>query len=170
MAAKKQQHEPPKSQPLAATKTAPTKPARAGTTPAPGAPAGGPGDLGPVTEVPGASRGNAAAPLVAPVHRGPTGDPIGQHVAVGAVLDERHIGIVDEDGQPVDLAAALVRGTEVGSIRYATQRIYEETTLPGTEATRRKLLFGENATVPEQVYEQLCAAMDATATARAAAR
>lgn len=109
---------------------------------------------------------NVAAPLAAPPRRGPGGEPIAQHVAVGAVLDERHIGIVDEDGKPVDLATALVRGTEVGSIRYANQRIYEETTLPGTDRTRRKLLFGQNATVPEHVYEELCATVSATKTSR----
>lgn len=153
------------------TATAKGKAAAAGTAEPP---AGTPVDADPAHQLAAPAEGgaisNVAAPLTAPARRGPDGEPMAQHVAVGAVLDERHIGIVDEDGNPVDLATALVRGTAVGSIRRATQRIYEETTLPGSNQTRRKLLFGRNATVPEAVYEQIVDAAARTKSARAQAQ
>jgi hypothetical protein len=111
--------------------------------------------------------GTEAAPLASPPPRGLGNAPSVPTVppAISAVMGERHMGIVDAKGKPIDdLEAVLVKDTPQGTSRRAMTRILEETTVPGNhvpgqERTRRRLLYGEGQVIPEVEIQALLAAV-----------
>lgn len=87
-----------------------------------------------------------------------TGTPQ-QVPGIRSVLDEAHLGIVNAKGEPLDLGQALVRDSPTARIRRATERIYEKTTMPGSDQPRMRLIVGEGGIVPDADYEALADAL-----------
>lgn len=88
-----------------------------------------------------------------------TGAPQEVPAIRSAVLDEAHLGIVNAKGEPLDLDKVLVRDSPKARIRRATERIYEKTTMPGTDRPRMRLIVGEGGMVPDADYEALTDAL-----------
>lgn len=76
--------------------------------------------------------------------------------ALGAPMHEKHLGVVNRKGEPVDLAKVIIKDVPTGSTYRATETLYEETTIPGAESqTRRRILFGKDSLVPELELREL---------------
>lgn len=102
----------------------------------------------------------------APVGVAPQATPAGAQE--GVPIDRRHLGVVDKDGNALDLKSVLEKNTGPGNTFRVTRRVFEEIKMPGTEVTSRRLLFPENAVVSEPVAEQMLAALDAAKLRNAA--
>jgi hypothetical protein len=105
-------------------------------------------------------KGTKAAPLAAPPEPPAEQPRPAVTAAIGAVMDERHLGIVGSGGDQLNLAKVLVKDNPKGTTWRATERIYESTTVPGSERTRRRLLFGQGAVVQEHEHRALHEAVE----------
>jgi hypothetical protein len=80
--------------------------------------------------------------------------------AMKAPMHEKHLGVVNRRGEPVDLEQVIVKDVPAGSTMRATEVLYEETTVPGADdKTRRRILYGKDAIVPELEFRDLLAAV-----------
>lgn len=104
-----------------------------------------------------------SAPLTAPpedkIH--PAAQLRTSEFSIIAVMDERHLGIVDGDDNPVLVDDVLVQEGPKATAYRAKQRVFEKSTMPGTEQPRRRLLYGEGAIVPRDEVERLREAVEA---------
>jgi hypothetical protein len=86
--------------------------------------------------------------------------PLGVLYAPGATVnarDPRHVGVVDENGDPLSLVDQFEQVNPTGNMVRTKRRLYETFRLPGTDELGTKLLLPSNQVLAKTVADQLIA-------------
>jgi len=123
----------------------------------------------PTPDPPVEETGTEAAPIDPPPAERETkihpAVPVDSSPAISAVMMERHLRVVNASGKPIDVKDVILRSTPISTSYTVTDRVFEETTMPGADAPRRRLLYGAGVIIDRSEFERLVEVLDSYADA-----